>query len=83
MTVLVWAREMALAQARADGYATAASKHEFFERCDVLSLHTATVFLGHVTVSANGTWSLKFPDPRRPDGLYPVTVNDSHVSGVV
>jgi D-3-phosphoglycerate dehydrogenase len=43
MKVLVWAREAALAQARADGYATAASKQEFFEQCDVLSLHMRLV----------------------------------------
>jgi D-3-phosphoglycerate dehydrogenase len=43
MKVLVWAREPALEQARADGYATAASKREFFEACDVLSLHMRLV----------------------------------------
>jgi D-3-phosphoglycerate dehydrogenase / 2-oxoglutarate reductase len=43
MKVLVWARQPALAQARADGYATAASKQEFFEQCDVLSLHMRLV----------------------------------------
>jgi D-3-phosphoglycerate dehydrogenase len=43
MKVLVWAREPALAQARADGCATAASKQEFFEQCDVLSLHMRLV----------------------------------------
>jgi D-3-phosphoglycerate dehydrogenase len=43
MKVLVWAREQALAQARADGYATAGSKQEFFEQCDVLSLHMRLV----------------------------------------
>jgi D-3-phosphoglycerate dehydrogenase / 2-oxoglutarate reductase len=43
MKVLVWAREPALVKARADGYATAASKAEFFERCDVLSLHMRLV----------------------------------------
>lgn len=43
MKVLVWAREQALAKARADGYATAASKAEFFEQCDVLSLHMRLV----------------------------------------
>jgi D-3-phosphoglycerate dehydrogenase len=43
MNVLVWAREQALAHARADGYATAASKPEFFEQCDVLSLHMRLV----------------------------------------
>ena len=43
MTVLVWAREPALAQARADGYNIAGSKDEFFEQCDVLSLHMRLV----------------------------------------
>src|SRR5258708_38767836 len=43
MNVLIWAREAALVQARADGYATAASKQEFFEQCDVLSLHMRLV----------------------------------------
>jgi D-3-phosphoglycerate dehydrogenase / 2-oxoglutarate reductase len=39
MNVLVWAREPAMAKARADGHATASSKAAFFEQCDVLSLH--------------------------------------------
>ena len=39
MKVLVWAREESRARARADGYEVAASKVEFFERADVLSLH--------------------------------------------
>jgi D-3-phosphoglycerate dehydrogenase / 2-oxoglutarate reductase len=43
MKVLVWAREPALVQARADGYATAASKADFFEQCDVISLHLRLV----------------------------------------
>jgi D-3-phosphoglycerate dehydrogenase / 2-oxoglutarate reductase len=43
MKVLVWAREPAMAKARADGYATASSKAEFFEQCDVLSLHMRLV----------------------------------------
>ena len=43
MKVLVWAREPALAQARADGYSIAGSKQEFFEQCDVLSLHMRLV----------------------------------------
>src|SRR5207302_1389301 len=43
MKVLVWAREAALAKARADGYATADSKAAFFEQCDVLSLHMRLV----------------------------------------
>ena len=43
MKVLVWAREPALARARADGYEIAGSKQEFFEQCDVLSLHMRLV----------------------------------------
>jgi D-3-phosphoglycerate dehydrogenase len=43
MKVLVWAREPALAQARADGYEAASGKEAFFERCDVLSLHMRLV----------------------------------------
>jgi D-3-phosphoglycerate dehydrogenase len=43
MDVLVWAREASLERARADGYATAASKADFFARSDVLSLHMRLV----------------------------------------
>jgi D-3-phosphoglycerate dehydrogenase len=43
MKVVVWAREPALAQARADGYEAATSKAAFFEQCDVLSLHMRLV----------------------------------------
>jgi D-3-phosphoglycerate dehydrogenase len=43
MNVLVWARPVTLEKARADGYATAASKEEFFAACDVISLHMRLV----------------------------------------
>jgi D-3-phosphoglycerate dehydrogenase len=43
MNVIVWAREASLARARADGYATASSKIEFFRICDILSLHMRLV----------------------------------------
>jgi D-3-phosphoglycerate dehydrogenase len=43
MKVLVWAREPAMAKARADGYETAASKAAFFETCDYISLHMRLV----------------------------------------
>jgi D-3-phosphoglycerate dehydrogenase / 2-oxoglutarate reductase len=43
MNVVAWAREPSLARARADGYATARSKAEFFETCDVISLHMRLV----------------------------------------
>jgi len=38
MKVLVWGRENSLNEARAAGYATAASKEDLFERADVLQL---------------------------------------------
>jgi D-3-phosphoglycerate dehydrogenase len=43
MDVLVWAREPSLVHARQDGYMTAGGKAEFFEQCDVLSLHMRLV----------------------------------------
>jgi D-3-phosphoglycerate dehydrogenase len=43
MKVLVLAREASMAKARADGYETAASKADFFEQCDVVSLHMRLV----------------------------------------
>lgn len=39
MPVLVWAREGSRARAQADGLEVAKSKQDFFERCDILSLH--------------------------------------------
>jgi D-3-phosphoglycerate dehydrogenase len=43
MNVMAWAREESLARARADGFATARSKAEFFASCDVVSLHMRLV----------------------------------------
>jgi D-3-phosphoglycerate dehydrogenase len=43
MKVLVWAREPALAKARAHGHETAGSKAAFFEQSDVISLHMRLV----------------------------------------
>ena len=43
MNVLVWAGDASLARARSDGYATARSKAEFFESCDVVTLHMRLV----------------------------------------
>jgi D-3-phosphoglycerate dehydrogenase len=59
MKVLVWAREQALAQARADGYATAASKQQFFEACDVLSLHMRLVVATRGVVTADDLARMK------------------------
>jgi len=41
MNVVTWARDASLA--RADGYATAGSKAEFFESCDIVTLHMRLV----------------------------------------
>jgi D-3-phosphoglycerate dehydrogenase len=43
MNVLVWAREESLGRARLDGHATAGSKAEFFQTCDIISLHMRLV----------------------------------------
>jgi len=39
MNVRVWGREASRAQALSDGYQAANRREEFFEQCDVLSLH--------------------------------------------
>src|SRR5580692_2455681 len=59
MKVLVWAREPALVQARGDGYATASSKQEFFEQCDVLSLHMRLVDATRGIVTADDLARMK------------------------
>src|ERR1700716_4236668 len=59
MKVLVWAREAALAKARADGYETASSKQEFFEQCDVLSLHMRLVEATRGIVTADDLARMK------------------------
>ena len=43
MNVLVWAREAALARARADGCVAARTRELFFGECDVISLHLRLV----------------------------------------
>lgn len=43
MNVLVWGREGSLERATAEGYEIAASRHDLFERSDVLSLHVRLV----------------------------------------
>jgi D-3-phosphoglycerate dehydrogenase len=59
MKVLVWAREKALAQARADGYEAATSKAAFFEQCDVLSLHMRLVDATRGIVTASDLARMK------------------------
>ena len=59
MRVLVWAREPAMAQARADGYGIASSKAAFFESCDVLSLHMRLVAATRGIVTAEDLARMK------------------------
>ena len=61
MKVVVWAREPALAKARADGYETAGSKEAFFEQCDVLSLHMRLVDATRGIVTASDLARMKPP----------------------
>ncbi len=59
MKVLVWAREASRARARADGYATAATKQAFFEACDVVSLHLRLVDATRGIVTADDLARMK------------------------
>jgi D-3-phosphoglycerate dehydrogenase / 2-oxoglutarate reductase len=59
MQVLVWAREASRARARADGYATAATKRAFFEACDVVSLHLRLVDATRGVVTADDLACMK------------------------
>jgi len=43
LKILVWSREASRDKAKADGYAVAPSKEDFFAECDVLSLHMRLV----------------------------------------
>jgi len=52
MSVLIWAREPGRAQARAHGRMPAASREQFFESCDVLSLHVRLVDGTRASVTA-------------------------------
>jgi D-3-phosphoglycerate dehydrogenase len=59
MNVLVWAREASRARARADGYPIASSKDEFFEACDVVSLHMRLVDATRGIVTASDLIRMK------------------------
>ena len=59
MQVLVWAREASLLNAKKDGYAVAASKEDFFELCDIVSLHMRLVPATRNIVTAANLASMK------------------------
>jgi D-3-phosphoglycerate dehydrogenase len=59
MKVLVWSSEDSRARARADGYSTALNKDEFFEECDVISLHLRLVNATRAVVTAGDLARMK------------------------
>jgi D-3-phosphoglycerate dehydrogenase len=59
MDVLVWARESSLVRARQDGYKTASNKTEFFEKCDVLTLHMRLVDATRSIITAQDLTHMK------------------------
>ena len=59
MHVLVWAREASRQRAAADGFAVAASKTEFLQTCDVLSLHMRLVPATRAIVTATDLARMK------------------------
>lgn len=59
MKVLVWGREGSLTRARAEGFATASSKQELFERSDVLCLHIRMIPETRGIVTASDLASMK------------------------
>ena len=59
MRVLVCARSMSLERARADGYEAAPSKAQFFEECDVVSLHMRLIDATRAIVTAEDLACMK------------------------
>ena len=59
MNVLVCARPVSLERARADGYEAARGKPQFFEECDVLSLHMRLVEATRGVVNAEDLARMK------------------------
>jgi D-3-phosphoglycerate dehydrogenase / 2-oxoglutarate reductase len=59
MHVLVWASEESRHRAQEDGYAAASSKNQFFEGCDVLSLHLRLVDATRGIVTASDLARMK------------------------
>ena len=59
MNVLVWARQESLERARADGYAAATGKAQFFAESDVLSLHMRLVDATRGIVTAGDLGRMK------------------------
>jgi len=52
MNVFIWAREASRARAQAEGWAVSTSREQFFETCDVISLHMRLVEATRHTITA-------------------------------
>ena len=59
MNVVVWARPNSMLRAKAEGHLVAPSKHAFFERCDVLTLHMRLVEATRGIVTADDLRHMK------------------------
>jgi D-3-phosphoglycerate dehydrogenase len=59
MNVVIWAREASRAKARAEGWATAASKEVFFEASDIITLHLRLVEATRHIVSSSDLVRMK------------------------
>src|SRR5882757_4153090 len=59
MNVVVWGRPNSMVRAKAEGYLVAPSKHAFFERCDVLTLHMRLVDATRGIVTADDLRRMK------------------------
>jgi D-3-phosphoglycerate dehydrogenase len=59
MNVVIWAREASRAKARAEGWATAASKEAFFENSDIMTLHLRLVEATRHIVSSSDLVRMK------------------------
>jgi D-3-phosphoglycerate dehydrogenase len=59
MNVLIWARDASRAKAQAEGWAVSESKHQFFETCDIVSLHMRLVEATRHIVSASDLARMK------------------------
>jgi D-3-phosphoglycerate dehydrogenase len=59
MNVLIWARDASRAKAEAEGWAVSESKHQFFETCDIVSLHMRLVEATRHIVSASDLARMK------------------------
>ncbi|MCZ2496308.1 D-2-hydroxyacid dehydrogenase family protein [Xylophilus sp. Kf1] len=64
MNVRIWGREASRAKALEDGYQVASTRQEFFEQCDIVSVHL------RLTESTRGTITLDDLSRMKPSALF-------------